>query len=62
VSSISAYKANQRDLNIWVGETHDRTQGRYLLMHLAAEIEFQNLISLYSDSVFVALGFCLYLQ
>ncbi|CAC9640288.1 insecticidal toxin complex protein [uncultured Gammaproteobacteria bacterium] len=44
VSSISAYKANQRDLNIWVGETHDRTQGRYLLMHLAAEIEFQNLI------------------
>jgi hypothetical protein len=24
VSDINAYKANQRDLNIWVGDAHDK--------------------------------------
>ncbi|VVH60053.1 hypothetical protein BSPCLSOX_2553 [uncultured Gammaproteobacteria bacterium] len=44
VSSVNAYKANQRDLHIWVGEDHDRPQGNYLMVNLNAEIKFQNFI------------------
>jgi hypothetical protein len=44
MSSVNAYKANQRDLNIWVGELHDRPQGNYLAVNLNAEIKFQNFI------------------
>jgi RHS repeat-associated protein len=44
VSDINAYKANQRDLNIWVGDAHDTPQGKYLVINLATEIEFQNFI------------------
>jgi hypothetical protein len=44
VSDINAYKANQSALDIWVGEAHDTPQGKYLVINLAAEIEFQNFI------------------
>jgi hypothetical protein len=33
VSDINAYKANQRALDIWVGEAHDTPQGNYLVMN-----------------------------
>jgi hypothetical protein len=32
VSDINAYKANQRDLNIWVGDAHDTPQGKYRIL------------------------------
>ena len=44
VSDINAYKANQRALDIWVGEAHDTPQGNYLVMNLNSEIKFQNFI------------------
>jgi hypothetical protein len=31
-------------LNIWVGDAHDTPQGKYLVINLATEIEFQNFI------------------
>jgi hypothetical protein len=42
---INAYKANQRALDIWVGEAHDTPQGNYLVMNLDSEIKFQNFIT-----------------
>jgi hypothetical protein len=36
----------QRDLNIWVGESHSKPQGNYLAVNLSAEIEFQNFMRL----------------
>ncbi|VVH50848.1 hypothetical protein BPUTSESOX_1087 [uncultured Gammaproteobacteria bacterium] len=45
VSNINAYKANQRALDIWVGEAHDTPQGNYLVMNLNSEIKFQNFIT-----------------
>jgi hypothetical protein len=30
VKTVNAYKKNQRDLNIWVGENHATPQGNYL--------------------------------
>ncbi len=44
VSSVNAYKASQRNLNVWVGESHSRPQGNYLVVNLSVEIEFQNFI------------------
>jgi hypothetical protein len=44
VSSVNAYKANQRDLDIWVGESHNRPQGNYLVVNLSSEIKFKNFI------------------
>ncbi|CAB5496086.1 hypothetical protein [uncultured Gammaproteobacteria bacterium] len=44
VGSVNAYKVNQRDLNIWVGESHDRPQGNYLAINLSTAIKFQNFI------------------
>jgi hypothetical protein len=34
----------QRDLNIWVGESHDIPQGNYLAINLNTEIKFKNFI------------------
>jgi hypothetical protein len=39
------YKANQKDLNIWVGEDHTEPQGNYLTINLNAAIKFQNFIT-----------------
>jgi hypothetical protein len=33
VGSVNAYKTNQRDLNIWAGESHDTLQGNYLAIN-----------------------------
>jgi RHS repeat-associated protein len=44
VQSVNAYKENQRDLNIWVGESHDIPQGNYLAINLNTEIKFKNFI------------------
>ncbi len=44
VRSINAYKAKQRELDIWVGESHSTSQGNYLTINLNAEIKFQNFI------------------
>jgi hypothetical protein len=44
VRSINAYKAKQRELDIWVGESHSASQGNYLTINLNAEIKFQNFI------------------
>ncbi len=44
VGSVNAYKANQKDLNIWVGEDHTEPQGNYLTINLNAAIKFQNFI------------------
>jgi hypothetical protein len=41
---VNAYKKNQRDLNIWVGEAHGTPQGNYLTVNLSTEITFQNFI------------------
>ncbi|SSC07737.1 RHS repeat-associated core domain-containing protein [bacterium endosymbiont of Bathymodiolus sp. 5 South] len=57
VSSVNAYKANQRDLNIWVGELHDRPQGNYLAVNLNAEIKFQNFIIEAIDASVYAIPF-----
>jgi hypothetical protein len=46
VKTVNAYKKNQRDLNIWVGENHATPQGNYLAINLNAEIKFQNFIVL----------------
>jgi hypothetical protein len=32
---VLAYKASQRDLNIWVGESHSKPQGNYLAVNLS---------------------------
>ncbi|SSC07285.1 RHS repeat domain-containing protein [bacterium endosymbiont of Bathymodiolus sp. 5 South] len=44
VYKVNAYKKNQRDLNIWVGEAHGTPQGNYLTVNLSTEITFQNFI------------------
>ncbi|CAC9658259.1 hypothetical protein BTURTLESOX_1436 [bacterium endosymbiont of Bathymodiolus sp. 5 South] len=44
IDSINAYKANQRKLNIWVGEEHISPHGNYLAADLSTSIEFQNFI------------------
>ncbi len=44
VGSVNAYKTNQRDLNIWAGESHDTLQGNYLAINSSTTIKFQNLI------------------
>jgi hypothetical protein len=44
VHKVNAYKKNQRDLNIWVGEAHGTPQGNYLTVNLSTEITFQNFI------------------
>ncbi len=44
VKTVNAYKKNQRELNIWVGESHATPQGNYLAINLNAEIKFQNFI------------------
>ncbi|VVH67034.1 hypothetical protein BSPLISOX_2237, partial [uncultured Gammaproteobacteria bacterium] len=44
VNSVNAYKASQRELDIWVGENHFTPQGNYLAINLNAEIKFQNFI------------------
>jgi hypothetical protein len=38
VYKVNAYKKNQRDLNIWVGEAHGTPQGNYLTVNLSTEI------------------------
>jgi hypothetical protein len=43
VGSVNAYKTNQRDLNIWAGESHDTLQGNYLAINSSITIKFQNL-------------------
>jgi hypothetical protein len=50
VQSVNTYKENQRDLNIWAGESHDIPQGNYLAINLNTEIKFKNFIieSIYS--------------
>jgi hypothetical protein len=42
--SINAYKANQRKLNVWVGEEHVSPHGNYLATDINTSIEFQNFI------------------
>ena len=44
VRSVNAYKAKQRELDIWVGEDHSTSQGNYLTINLNTEIKFQNFI------------------
>jgi RHS repeat-associated protein len=44
VNSVNAYKASQRELDIWVGESHSEPQGNYLAIKLNAKIKFQNFI------------------
>jgi hypothetical protein len=44
VNSVNAYKASQRELDIWVGESHSEPQGNYLAIQLNAKIKFQNFI------------------
>ena len=44
VNGVNTYKKNQRDLNIWVGESHDTPQGNYLAINLNTDIKFQNFI------------------
>jgi hypothetical protein len=44
VGSVNAYKKNQRELNIWVGEDHTEPQGNYLTINLNAAIKFKNFI------------------
>jgi hypothetical protein len=41
---VNTYKENQRDLNIWAGESHDIPQGNYLAINLNTEIKFKNFI------------------
>jgi hypothetical protein len=36
VNSVNAYKASQRELDIWVGENHFTPQGNYLAINLNA--------------------------
>jgi hypothetical protein len=45
VKTVNAYKKNQRDLNIWVGENHATPQGNYLAINLNAEIKFRVLVN-----------------
>ena len=44
VNSVNAYKASQRELDIWVGEHHYTPQGNYLAIKLNDKIKFQNFI------------------
>jgi hypothetical protein len=44
VNSVNAYKASQRELDIWVGENHYTPQGNYLAIKLNDKIKFQNFI------------------
>ncbi len=44
IDSINAYKANQRKLNVWVGEEHVSPHGNYLATDINTSIEFQNFI------------------
>jgi hypothetical protein len=44
VNGVNTYKKNQRDLNIWAGESHDTPQGNYLAINLNTDIKFQNFI------------------
>jgi hypothetical protein len=42
VRSVNAYKAKQRELDIWVGEDHSTSQGNYLTINLNTDFVSSN--------------------